>query len=159
MEPGEHPAKRPTRYHWAAGLNPLHWGPAIAGWAGTLVLGGVSLAGQDWAGPAALLSGTASLGWSALWLLLLPATPAFKRLTDAKLQAQYENDYSYQLVDLSQRIHPDLRDKVDMITAVRDKAREILSARNLMQLSATSKQPTRRSGPPASVRLSYCRTG
>jgi hypothetical protein len=129
MEYGDHPAKRPTRYHWAAGLNPLHWGPALAGWASTLVLGGVSLAGQEWAGPISMLTGTAALGWSALWLLLVPATPAFKRVTDSKLLAQFENDYGYQLVDLSARIHPDLRDKVDMITAVRDKAREILAGK------------------------------
>jgi len=126
MEPQEHPAKRLTRYHWAAGLNPLHWGPALAGWAATLVLGGMSVGGLDWAAPMSLLTGTASLGWSAVWLLLVPATPAFKRLTDARLKAQYENDYSYQLVDLSAKIHPDLRDKVDSITAVRDKARQIL---------------------------------
>ena len=37
MRYDDHPARRPTRFHWAAGTNPLHWGPALIGWAATLI--------------------------------------------------------------------------------------------------------------------------
>jgi hypothetical protein len=128
VRPPEHPARRPTRYHWAAGLSPLHLAPALGAWLAVLMLGVTGpfmpavLLAIPWLAAAALL-------WSAFWLFLVPNDARFRRVVDAKLQAQYENDYSFQLADLLGRIDKDLHDKVQDLTLLRDKAREILSAK------------------------------
>jgi len=124
MNREEHPATRPTRYHWAAGANPAHVAGAVAGWIATIGTG-VSSLDPSIAGVLATLT----LAWSGYWMLVMPNMPRFKRLTDARLLAQYENDYAYQKVELSERIHPDLRDKISDITRLRDRAREILTGK------------------------------
>jgi hypothetical protein len=128
MRREDHPAHRPTRYHWAAGLNPLHWGGALIGWGATMATG-ISAA---FAPEAALITpwlAVASLCWSGYWLVAMPNNPRFKRAVDARLQAQYENDYGYQVELLRERIHTDERDRIADITRLRDRAREILTSK------------------------------
>lgn len=129
MQDPDHPARKPTRYHWAAGTNPLHWLPALCGWVGAGLLGSLAGAGQEWAGPGAGLAALAALGWSGVWLLVLPITPRFKRSVDANLAGLYENDYSYQYSGLVGRINPNLHSRAGDITRLRDKAREILTGK------------------------------
>ena len=124
MNREEHPATRPTRYHWAAGAHPAHITGALAGWAATI---GAGLASLD---PTVTgILATLSLAWSGYWLLAVPNISRFRRLTDARLLAVYENDFAYQEVELGERIHPDLRDKVQDIARLRNRAREILTGK------------------------------
>ena len=124
----DHPARRPTRYHWAAGTNPLHWGGALLGWAATLGSGLSASIVPETSFLTPLLA-TATLCWSGLWLLVMPVNPRFKRAVDAKLIDRFENDFGYQVAVLSERIDPDLRDKVADIKRLRDRAREILKGK------------------------------
>ncbi len=128
MREPEHPANRPTRFHWAAGLNPLHLTGAGVGWASVIATG---LLGATDPLYSYLSSGlaVATLAWHGLWLLVVPTTPRFKRLTDAKLNERFENDYSYQLSHLLPRINRELSDRVEIITRIRDRAREILKSK------------------------------
>lgn len=128
MRGEDHPARRPTRYHWAAGLNPLHWGGALVGWGATMA-SGISAAFTPEAALITPWLAVASLCWSGYWLVAMPNNPRFKRAVDARLTAQYENDYGYQCAALAERIDPDLRTKVDDITRLRDRAREILTGK------------------------------
>lgn len=128
MRYDEHPARRPTRYHWAAGMHPLHIGGALAGWAATFAAGITSAFTPE----AALLTpwlATASLAWSGFWLVAMPSNPRFRRAVDARSEARYEHDYGYQVGALRDRIDSDLRDKIDDITRLRDRAREILTGK------------------------------
>lgn len=128
MRGEDHPAHRPTRYHWAAGLNPLHWGGALLGWGATFAAGISSAFTPE----AALLTpwlAAASLAWTGFWLVAVPNNPRFKRAVDARLTAKYENDFSFQRASLGQRIDPELRAKVDDIARLRDRAREILKSK------------------------------
>jgi hypothetical protein len=126
MQRDEHPARRPTRYHWAAGTHPWHWGGALVGWAATLAAGFGSY-GSEWLGWVAPWLAMASLGWSGLWLLVVPNDPRFKRAIDAQNEARFENDFDYQREVLRERIDRDEWDKVDDITHLRNRAREILT--------------------------------
>jgi hypothetical protein len=124
-----HPARRPSRYHWAAGTNALHWAPALAGWAGCgaaalLAAGGTPQAGL--ATSAALACALFSVGWSTLWLLILPSNSRFRRVVDSQLLAKYGEDFAYQLDGLKPRINRNLALKVRDITALRDKTRQIM---------------------------------
>lgn len=129
MQVPEHPARRPTRFHWAAGLHPWHLAPALGAWLAVLMLGVTAPFGF----PQALLAVpwivAAALVWSAYWLFLLPSNPRFRRAVEARLHAQYEHDYGFQLADLAGRIDREAHDKVEDITVLRDKARQILSAK------------------------------
>ena len=128
MRAPEHPANRPTRYHWAAGTNRWHLGVAALGWAGTIATGVAGALDPVYS----LLSGSlaaVTLAWHGVWLLVLPSNHRFKRLTDANLAERFETDYSYQLSVLHPRIDRDLADKVDIITRIRDRAREILKSK------------------------------
>ncbi len=125
----EHPARRPTRYHWAAGQNPWHLAPALGAWLAALMLGVTAPFGFPQVLMALPWIISAALAWSAYWLFLIPSNPRFRRAVDAKLQAQYLNDYSYQLADLAGKIDRDAQDKVEDITDLRDRARQILSAK------------------------------
>ena len=125
MRPEEHPARRPTRYHWAAGLNPLHWGIAAGGWAATIVCGSAGALGH----PLGLITpwlAVASLAWSGLWLVVVPNSPRFRRATDARLKAQYDNDYSFHLALITERNSSDLYYQSQELTELRDRARDIL---------------------------------
>jgi hypothetical protein len=128
MREPEHPANRPTRYHWASGLSKPHLMGAGLGWAGVLAAG---LAGSVDPVYSYLASGIAmaTLAWHGVWLLVMPITPRFRRLTDASLAARFEHDYSYQLAQLYPRIDRDLADRVETITRIRDRAREILKSK------------------------------
>lgn len=68
-----------------------------------------------------------SLGWTGLWLLVLPSMPRFRRAVDAQNEARFENDFDYQREVLRERIDRDEWDKVDDITHLRDRARGILT--------------------------------
>ncbi|GEM_PF-2354576 len=128
MRYDEHPARRPTRYHWAAGTSPLHIGGALAGWAATFAAGITSAFTPE----AALLTpwlATASLAWSGFWLVVMPSNPRFRRAIDARDAARYEHDYGFQAAALRDRIDSDLYDKIDDITRLRDRAREILTGK------------------------------
>lgn len=127
MRVPDHPARRPTRFHWAAGLNPLHLAPALGAWLAALMLGITAPLGFPEVGPVIPWLFAAALLWSALWLFVVPNNPRFRRAVDAKLHAQYTNDYSFQLADLLAKIDPDLQGKVEDITLLRDRARQILS--------------------------------
>jgi hypothetical protein len=127
-----HPARRPTRYHWAAGKNPLHWAPALCGWIGAAAAGAMASAGgpgAEYAASAAVLCTVFSLGWSGLWLLVLPSLPRFRRAVDSRLQAQFENDFDYQLDALRPRITGSLKLKLREVAALRDKTRQIMQHR------------------------------
>lgn len=124
----EHPARRPTRYHWAAGTSPLHVGGALVGWAATFAAGITAAFTPE----AALLTpwlATASLAWSGFWLVAMPNNPRFRRAVDARSEARYEHDYGFQAAALRDRIDSDLHDKIDEITRLRDRAREILTGK------------------------------
>jgi hypothetical protein len=128
MRGEEHPARRPTRYHWAAGLNPMHWSGALIGWGATFAAGITSAFEPQ----AALLTpwlAAASLAWSGFWLVVMPNNARFKRAVDARLEDKYENDYDYQCAALRERIDPDLHGKVGDISRLRDRAREILTSK------------------------------
>lgn len=125
MDYDDHPARRPTRYHWAAVSNPLHLVGAGTGWAATLAAG---ISGVVDPTVQALLA-TGSLVWSGYWLLVIPNLPRFKRAVDARLEAKYENDFGYQLADLSGRISSDMRGKIDDISRLRNRARDILTGK------------------------------
>jgi hypothetical protein len=128
MQQLDHPAHRSTRYHWAAGLNPLHWVPALGGWLAVILLGMTAPLVPTVASfiPFILLL---TLAWSGLWLLVVPMTRRFRRATDARLRAAYEGDYDYQLVGLLEKIDADLRSNVSDIGVLRNKAREILQGK------------------------------
>jgi hypothetical protein len=128
MREPEHPANRPTRYHWAAGLNRAHLGVAALGWAGVVATGVAGVADPIFSYMSSGLA-MATLAWHGVWLLVLPSTPRFKRLTDAQLNARYEHDYGFQLAHLFPRVHRDLADKVETITRIRDRAREIMKSK------------------------------
>ncbi len=131
MRPEDHPAHRPTRYYWAAGLNPLHWVPALGAWLAVFLLAvtAVSVPAVHGAINATPFIAIAALGWSGLWLIVMPNTKRFKRATDAKLQEQYAGDYQYRLLEYKDRINPDLQGKVQEIGALRDKTREMLASK------------------------------
>jgi hypothetical protein len=128
MRYDEHPARRPTRYHWAAGTNPLHIGGALAGWAATFAAGITSAFTPE----AALLTpwlATASLAWSGFWLVVMPNNARFRLGVDARNEARFEHDYGYHVAALRERIDSDLYDKIDDITRLRGRAREILTSK------------------------------
>jgi len=127
MDEYSHPALRPTRYHWAAGTNVLHWLPALGGWIATAATSVMAAGGAEWAGTASILCAIGAASWSGVWLLALPLNRRFQRALDARLHARYENDYDFQVLGLSRRIHPDLADRVSEVSRLRDKAREILT--------------------------------
>lgn len=127
MRVPDHPGLRPTRFHWAAGLNPLHLAPALGAWLAVLMLGITAPLGLPQVLPVIPWIVAAALLWSGFWLFLVPNNPRFRRLVDAKLHAQYENDYGFQLADLIPKIDPDLQGKVQDTTELRDRARQILS--------------------------------
>jgi hypothetical protein len=127
MRVPDHPGRRPTRYHWAAGQNPLHLAPALGAWLAVLMLGVTAALGPQQVAGAIPWIVAAALLWSGLWLFLVPNNPRFRRLVDARLRAQYENDYGYQLADLVGKIDPDLQGKVQDNSELRDRARQILS--------------------------------
>jgi hypothetical protein len=122
----DHPARRPTRYHWEAGLSPLHWGVALAGWGTTFVLGMFSALGSQEAALMVPWLAAATLAWSGIWLFAVPNSPRFKRAVDAIHADRYANDYDYQIASLIDRIDKDLHYKVDDITRLRNRAREVL---------------------------------
>ncbi|MBN2081570.1 hypothetical protein JW859_05100 [bacterium] len=124
----DHPARRPTRYHWAAGTNPLHWGGALLGWAATLGSGLSATFAPETSFLTPLLA-AATLCWSGIWLLVMPINPRFKRAVDAQLLDRFENDFGYQVAALSDRIDQDLYGKVMDIKRLRDRAREILKGK------------------------------
>jgi hypothetical protein len=128
MREPEHPANSPTRYHWAAGLNRWHLAGAGLGWLGVIAAGAAGMADPAFNYLASGLA-VATLAWHGVWLLVLPCTPRFKRLTDAQLNARFEHDYGFQLAHLFPRVHRDLQDKVETITRIRDRAREILKSK------------------------------
>jgi hypothetical protein len=125
MRSEDHPARRPTRYHWAAGLNPLHWGVGLAGWIAVFVTGAAGAMGSPLGGLAPWLA-AASLAWSGFWLVAVPNNPRFRRATDAALNHKYENDYEFQLALLYERVNAELYFKVQEMTLLRNRAREIL---------------------------------
>lgn len=127
MPESDHPALRPTRYHWAAGLHPLHWLPACGGWLATL---GLSLAGPDSAALSTLASVAAlgAIGWSMTWLLLVPVMPAFRRVVDSRLAQQYDADFYYQREELLER-YPVLKPELRELSSLRDRAREMMLRR------------------------------
>lgn len=129
MRPDDHPARRPTRYHWAAGLNPLHWGVAAGGWIATFFCGTSGALGDPLLGALTPWLAMATLAWSGIWLIVVPNSPRFRRLTDAALKQRYENDYNYQLAGLYDRVDADLYFKVQELSQLRDRAREILAAK------------------------------
>jgi hypothetical protein len=122
----DHPARRPTRYHWAAGLNPLHWVPALGVWISILALGLTAALGLKETLPVVPWLAIGALGWSVLWLIVMPNSPRFKRATDARLAEVYAGDYTYNVAELIEKIKPDLHTRIQDITALRDKARSIL---------------------------------
>jgi hypothetical protein len=128
MKPPDHPALRPTRYHWAAGTDPLHWVPALGAWIAALLLG---LTAPFLLTEALLriipLILLAALAWSGWWLIGVPMLPRYRRLVDSRLLAQHEWDYDFQIADLLPRIDPDLHGKVQDISALRNQARRILA--------------------------------
>ena len=128
MREPDHPANRPTRYHWAAGLSRPHLIGAALGWTGVIATGAAGVLDPVLHFVSSGLA-IATLAWHGAWLLVMPVMPRFKRLTDANLAARFENDYSYQLAHLFPRIDRDLTDKVDTITRIRDRAREILKSK------------------------------
>lgn len=129
MRDSNHPALRPTRYHWAAGLHPLHWVPALAGWGLTTVLAvAVPASGNLNASLAGTVVAMASLGWSMTWLLLVPVMPAFRRVVDSKLRSRFELDFAYQAEALVQG-SPTLRPYLRNVSQLRDKARSIMQRR------------------------------
>jgi hypothetical protein len=132
MQPHDHPALRPTRYHWAAGTNPYHWVPALGAWMAAIMLGATAGLSAELRAPLlgiVPLLMLAALAWTGWWLVGVPMLPRFRRATDAKLLAQYEGDYDFQLADLRERIDADLRDKVQDIGALRNQARKMLSGK------------------------------
>jgi hypothetical protein len=70
-----------------------------------------------------------SLGWSGLWLLVMPNLPRFRRVVDSRLMARYEDDFDYQLDGLKPRISRNLALKVRDIAALRNKTREVMQNR------------------------------
>lgn len=123
----EHPARRPTRYHWAAGLNPLHWVVSLGAWIAVFALGLTGAAGMHEVLPVIPWLSAAALIWSGVWLIAVPNSPRFKRATDARLNAQYADDYAYNLSALTDKINAGLWDKLGDITTLRDRARKILA--------------------------------
>jgi hypothetical protein len=126
-----HPGLRPTRYHWAAGTNVLHWLPAIGGWSACAVLGALGTSGTGAASlnSLAALCALGALSWSGLWLLIVPALPTFRRVIDSRLGAKFENDYAYQSDLVLQRASPALLPYLRAISSLRNKAREIMLRR------------------------------
>lgn len=125
----EHPARRSTRFHWAAGTHPGHWVVASGLWLAALMLGATTPLMKDSAGALGTAAGFLSLialGWSGIWLLVIPNTPRFRRATDAKLGDKYANDYAYQVSELRERIDKGLQSEVHDITRLRDRAQQIL---------------------------------
>jgi len=124
----DHPARRATRYHWAAGLNPLHWGPALLGWGAAIVSGGMgAVLGYEPGITLAPWLAVGAMAWSGVWLVAMPNTPRFRRAVDAALKARYEHDFDYQYAELIERIDSDLHDKVQSLGRLRDHARTILT--------------------------------
>jgi hypothetical protein len=106
----------------------MHLGGALIGWGATFAAG-ITAAFEP---QAALLTpwlAALSLAWSGFWLVAVPNNPRFKRAVDARLKAKYENDFSYQAAALGDRIDTDLMAKVDDITRLRNRAREILTTK------------------------------
>jgi len=123
----DHPARRPTRYHWAAGLNPLHWVPALGLWLAVLFLGITGALGLPEVLPVTPWLAAAALFWSGVWLIAIPNSPRFKRAVDAQLAGRYSDDYAFQLSGLIPKVAEDLQDRAEQITLLRNKARSILS--------------------------------
>ncbi|MCC7478530.1 hypothetical protein IT575_08740 [bacterium] len=125
----EHPARRSTRFHWAAGLHPGHWVVGGGMWLAALLLGATT----PFVGPKAEALATmvgfislAALGWSGIWLLVMPSLPRFRRAVDARLGEKYAGDFSYQISELRSRIDRSLSGEVQDIVRLRDRARDIL---------------------------------
>jgi len=106
----------------------MHWGFAAGGWIATFACGMSGAFGSPFGALTPWLA-AASLAWSGLWLVVVPNSPRFRRLTDAGLQQRYENDYSYQLAMLYERVDADLYFKLQELSQLRDRAREILSTK------------------------------
>lgn len=128
MKLPDHPALRPTRYHWAAGTDPLHWVPALGAWLAVIMLGATA----PFLGGDAILHiipfiATAALAWTGWWLIGVPNLPRFRRIVDSRNAKQFEWDYDYEIASLLPRIDRDLHNKVEDITALRTQARKILS--------------------------------
>ncbi len=125
----EHPARRSTRFHWAAGLHPAHWVISGGMLLAALMLGATTPFVAGKAEALATMAGfisLAALGWSGIWLLVVPSLPRFRRAIDAKLGEKFANDYAYQVADLRPRIDRSLSSEVQDITRLRDRAQEIL---------------------------------
>nr|MDQ3023320.1 hypothetical protein [bacterium] len=132
MNQHDHPAHRSTRYHWAAGLNPLHWVPVLGAWLAVFLLGLTALAIPAMRSAVTVFIpfiSIAALAWSGLWLIVVPNTPRFRRATDAKLRGEYEDDFDYRMLEYQERIHADLRGNAADISTLRDKAREMLKGK------------------------------
>jgi hypothetical protein len=128
----EHPAHRPTRYHWAAGLHPGHWVPALGGWLAGFMLLGTGAVMADVRSPlldAGAFCILAALAWTGYWLIAVPNMKRFRRATDARLKQQYEDDYDYRMLEYQDRIHPDLQGKLQDMNTLRNKARELLQSK------------------------------
>jgi len=125
----DHPAFRPTRYHWAAGLAPLHWVPALGCWIAVFLFGLTALGVPSVRTPVEAVIPflvMAALAWSGYWLIAVPNMPRFKRGVDARLREEYENDFDYHLQQAKSGIHADLQGRVADIVALRNKTREML---------------------------------
>jgi hypothetical protein len=127
----EHPGRRSTRYHWAAGRNPWHWVVALGGWISAAMFAATAAGTPPEFKPLFMsISGMAVMGalaWSGVWMLVVPNLPRFKRAVDAKLAADFGSDYSYQLESLLPQIDSSLQPQAQDIGRLRDKAREMLA--------------------------------
>jgi hypothetical protein len=128
-----HPALRPTRYHWAAGTHVLHWLPAMGGWVATLGLGVAALgtANPTYYYTAASVTALASIGWSGIWLLIVPNISTFKRMVDSRLGARFADSFPFHLNQIEERLSasPVLVSSLRGITQLRNRAREIMLRR------------------------------
>jgi hypothetical protein len=80
-------------------------------------------------GPLAPWLAAGALAWTGLWLIAVPASPRFRRATDARLQQLYRNDYSYHIAEAYDKVDAQLYFKIQELTQLRDRTREILHSK------------------------------